>query len=220
VTAPLTQERIAIVDLADDLQVRKQWIFKILKHLSIRPTQRREKSRGNQNVATVSTTEAAAIHAEILKSSSVPAAGNSPLNGSAAVFYSDDAGYFYVIQLEPAHDPGRFKVGFTMDLDGRLQKHRCSAPFSTYLNTWPCKRVWERQPSIASLKLAKSSTLKCIEPILWSTYAFERKSSSRSCQNCVTMYQMSRTGNCGRCRLTTRSFERCRKFFPLVHEAQ
>jgi len=31
-----------------------------------------------------------------------------------------------------------------MDLEGRLQKHRCSAPFSTYLNTWPCKRVWER----------------------------------------------------------------------------
>lgn len=143
-TEPLTQERIATVDLADDLQVRKQWIFKILKRLSIRPTQRREKSRGNQNVATVSTTEAAAIRAEILKSSSVPAAGNNPLNGSAAVFYSDDAGYFYVIQLEPAHDPGRFKVGFTMDLDGRLQKHRCSAPFSTYLNTWPCKRVWER----------------------------------------------------------------------------
>ena len=62
----------------------------------------------------------------------------------AAVFYSDDVGFFYVIQLEPAHDPGRFKVGFTMDLEGRLQKHRCSVPFATYLNTWPCKRVWER----------------------------------------------------------------------------
>ncbi len=106
--------------------------------------QRREQSRGNQNVATVSATDAAAIRAEILKSSGTPVAGNSPLNGSAAIFCSDDVGFFYVIQLEPAHDPGRFKVGFTMDLEGRLQKHRCSAPFSTYLNTWPCKRVWER----------------------------------------------------------------------------
>ena len=38
----------------------------------------------------------------------------------------------------------RFKVGFTVELDGRLQKHRCSAPFATYLQTWPCRRTWER----------------------------------------------------------------------------
>jgi phage antirepressor YoqD-like protein len=43
-------ERIAIVDLADDLQVRKQRIFKILRRLGIRPTQRRDARRGNQNV--------------------------------------------------------------------------------------------------------------------------------------------------------------------------
>jgi hypothetical protein len=36
------------------------------------------------------------------------------------------------------------KVGFTMDLDGRLQKHRCAAPFAQYLKSWPCKRVWAR----------------------------------------------------------------------------
>lgn len=57
---------------------------------------------------------------------------------------SDDVGFFYLIQLEPEHDPRRFKLGFTMDLDGRLQKHRCSAPYAQYIDTWPCKRVWER----------------------------------------------------------------------------
>lgn len=62
------EERIAIVDLADDLQVRKQRIFKILRRLGIRPTQRREASRGNQNVATVSQAEAAAIRTEIERS--------------------------------------------------------------------------------------------------------------------------------------------------------
>lgn len=60
-------ERIAIVDLADDLQVRKQRIFKILPRLGIRPTQRRDPSRGNQNVATLSHTEAAAVRSEIEK---------------------------------------------------------------------------------------------------------------------------------------------------------
>jgi hypothetical protein len=136
-------ERIAIVDLADDLQVRKQRIFKILPRLGIRPTQRREATRGNQNVATVSHNEAAAIRTEIEKASASPTNDGSRF-GSTGAFATDDVGFFYLIQLEPEHDSERFKVGFTMDLDGRLQKHRCSAPFAKYLRTWPCKRVWER----------------------------------------------------------------------------
>src|SRR5688500_425542 len=95
-----TQERIAIVDLADDLQVRKQRIFKLLRRLGIRPTQRREPSRGNQNVATVTKNEAIAIRAEIEKSSDTPGAVNSALPIGTAVFYSDDVGFFYLIQLE------------------------------------------------------------------------------------------------------------------------
>jgi len=35
-------------------------------------------------------------------------------------------------------------VGFTTDLDGRVQKHRCCAPFAKYVKVWPCQRVWER----------------------------------------------------------------------------
>ena len=136
-------ERIAIVDLADDLQVRKQRIFKILPRLGVRPTQRREASRGNQNVATVSQTEAVAIRAEIEKTAASSSSDGSRL-GSPAAFYSDDIGFFYLMRLEPELDEGRFKVGFTMDLDGRFQKHRCSAPFVQYIDTWPCKRVWER----------------------------------------------------------------------------
>src|SRR6516165_4314836 len=133
---PSTQERIAIVDLADDLQVRKQRIFKILLRLGIRPTQRRDANRGNQNVDTVNPSEAAAIRAEIGRSSDASGTGNSPSSGGTAAFTSDDVGFFYMIQLEPDHDPGRFKVGFTTDLDGRLQKHRCAAPFAQYLKSW------------------------------------------------------------------------------------
>ena len=53
-------------------------------------------------------------------------------------------GFLDPIPLEPEHDPGRFKLGFTMDLDGRRRKHRCSAPFAQHVATWPCRRVWER----------------------------------------------------------------------------
>ena len=78
-----------------------------------------------------------AIRAELERPAGTP-------SGSLAVFSADDVGFFYLIQLEPVHDPRRFKLGFTRDLDGRLQKHRCSAPFAQYTGSWPCKRVLER----------------------------------------------------------------------------
>jgi len=139
----IEEERIAIVDVADDLQVRKQRIFKILPRLGIQPTQRREASRGNQNVATVSQAEAAAIRSEIERSSE-SSSGSNARSGILAALSADDVGFFYLIQLEPEHDSGRFKVGFTMDRDGRLQKHRCSSPFARYVAWWPSRRVWER----------------------------------------------------------------------------
>ncbi len=136
----MEEERIAIADLADELQVRKQRIFKILKRLGITPTQRREPTRGNQMIATVTIGEAHAIRTEIEQVSS----NGGPAEGRPGLQATDDAGYFYFIQLEPTLDAGRFKVGFTVDLDGRLQKHRCSAPFASYVKYWPCLRAWER----------------------------------------------------------------------------
>jgi hypothetical protein len=91
----------------------------------------------------VSRAEAAAIRLEIERSSE-PRSGSNARSVSLAAFSADDVGFFYLIQLEPQHDSGRLKVGFTMDLDGRLQKHRCSAPFAQYVASWPCRRVWER----------------------------------------------------------------------------
>jgi hypothetical protein len=140
----MDEEPIAIVDLADDLQVRKQRIFKILPRLGIRPAQRRDVERGNQNVATVTPQEATSIRAELARPRDASSDGTARSPGVGSSFLSDDVGYFYLIELEPAHDPGRFKVGFTTDLDGRLQKHRCSAPFARYVKTWQCRRAWEK----------------------------------------------------------------------------
>ncbi len=53
-------------------------------------------------------------------------------------------GVFYLIQLEPEHDPGRFKAGFASNMIERLRAHRCSAPFATILDTWPCHKLWEK----------------------------------------------------------------------------
>lgn len=140
----MTEDRVAIIDLADELQVRKQRIFKILKRLGIQPTQRRESSRGNQNVATVTVSEAATIREDLRRSSDSKPNAEGPLAEAASIFYADDIGAFYLIQLELDHDPSRFKVGFATEIEGRLRKHRCSAPFARCLKSWPCRRTWER----------------------------------------------------------------------------
>ena len=49
-----------------------------------------------------------------------------------------------MIQLEPDHDPGRFKLGFASNMPERLRAHRSSTPFAKILKTWPCHVSWER----------------------------------------------------------------------------
>jgi len=49
-----------------------------------------------------------------------------------------------IIQLEPEHDLGRFKVGFATNIEERLRSHKTAAPFYKVLRTWPCKLLWEK----------------------------------------------------------------------------
>ena len=139
-----TDERLAIVDLADELQIRKQTIFKVVKRLRIQTQDRRESTRGNQKVATVTRLEAIAITNELRQARSSGSVGIKTSLNSAGDFLNNEIGFYYLIQLEPEHDPKRFKVGFTTELQGRLRKHLCSAPFAKYVKHWPCRRGWER----------------------------------------------------------------------------
>jgi len=132
-------ERVAVADLADELGTYRATVFKIMKRLSIRPTKQRDAARGGQLIALVTLPEASAIRTEFAAGRRT--ADQASANGMPLVA---DEGMFYLIQLEPAHDPGRFKVGFTTDLEGRLRHHRCSAPFAEYRKSWPCRRTWER----------------------------------------------------------------------------
>lgn len=101
-------------------------------------------STGNQVVAVVTPVEAAAIRDEVYRYRNSRLRPEGWDAAAVSTFISDDVGVFYVVQLEPEHDPTRFKAGFTTEMDGRLRKHRCSAPFALVLQTWPCKRTWER----------------------------------------------------------------------------
>ena len=51
---------------------------------------------------------------------------------------------FYLILTEPEFDPGRFKLGFSTNLEERLHHHKTAAPFSELVRQWPCKALWEK----------------------------------------------------------------------------
>ena len=53
-------------------------------------------------------------------------------------------GYFYLIQLVPEALPNRVKIGYTDNLEQRLNEHRTAAPTSTLLKSWECKRSWDQ----------------------------------------------------------------------------
>jgi hypothetical protein len=129
---------VSIAELADELGIYKQSVFKIVNRIGVRTVKRRDPDRGGQQVALVSSSDAAAIREAFASGRRTEQASHDALD------YSPEVGSFYLIQLEPEHDPGRFKVGFTTDLTGRLRHHRCSAPFARYLKHWPCRRTWER----------------------------------------------------------------------------
>lgn len=130
---------LAVVELASELGIRKQTVFKIANRLGIQQVKRRDPERGNQQIAVISEASAEAIRDEYNRTRRVIDSGDDDTSQ-----FAPDIGWFYVIELEPEHDPGRFKVGFTNDVDDRLRKHRCSAPFAIYRKQWPCKRLWER----------------------------------------------------------------------------
>lgn len=53
-------------------------------------------------------------------------------------------GRFYVILLFPELSNNIVKLGFSTDLERRLQEHRTLVPMLELLRSWPCKRVWEQ----------------------------------------------------------------------------
>ncbi len=137
----MTNDLVSVIDVAERLGVHKQSVFKVLKRLGISHQKLRDVSRKNQFTSFITNADAERVSAEISSDSGL---GSGEGQDDSDLFSSNDIGFFYLIQLEPEHDPGRFKVGFATNMKERLRKHRCSAPYSTVLKTWPCRRTWEK----------------------------------------------------------------------------
>jgi hypothetical protein len=138
----MPDELISVVDIASQLGKRKQTVFKVLRRLSIVPRKLRSTDRRGQLVSYVTPQESRLVAAELRAAGPVPAFGDGVAAPPEAL--PEERGVFYLLLLEPEHDRGRFKVGFTVSLSERLRTLRCSAPFTEVVRTWPCKTLWER----------------------------------------------------------------------------
>ncbi len=130
---------ISVIDAANKLGTRKQQLFKIIKRLGIATTKQKNSAHKGQAISYISNTDFDHIVNNFGQT------GEDTESSSVATTSGQlDHGVFYLIQLEPDHDPGRFKLGFASNMPERLRSHRCSAPFAKILKTWPCHALWER----------------------------------------------------------------------------
>jgi hypothetical protein len=136
----MTQDRISVIDAAQALGLSKQTVFKILTRLGMETFKERNSNHKGQAIAYLAMDSYEQLQTYLESRKPIPADDEDIDLESLGIEF----GVFYVIQLEPVHDPGRFKVGFASIIGERLRSHRCAAPFAELLKTWPCKRLWER----------------------------------------------------------------------------
>jgi hypothetical protein len=133
----MKDNQISVIDAANKLGMIKQTLFKLIKKLGISTSKQRNSSHRGQHIVYISNTDFDLI---CNQQSNKGATTDTGPSSSVQI----DRGVFYLVELEPDHDPGRFKVGFASNMPERLRQHRCSAPFAVVLATWPCHILWEK----------------------------------------------------------------------------
>ena len=134
----MNDELISIIQAAEELGRNRQYIFKLVNRFGIEKVMQKSSGSRGQTIAYISKSALNQIK-DYLATNSEASKSSPEIN-----FESTTAGVFYLIQLEPEHDQGRFKLGFATNLEERLRSHKTAAPFSTVINTWPCKLLWEK----------------------------------------------------------------------------
>ena len=131
----MENETISVTQISTEFGRRKQYIFKVLDRLGIERKLERSAAAKGQKVAYISIEDQERLKDYLSVSDSV---------ASKPIVDTVTGGIFYLIQLEPEVDPGRFKLGFATNIEERLRSHKTAAPFSTVIKVWPCKLLWEK----------------------------------------------------------------------------
>ena len=140
----MTENLISVKEFAEANGLLRQTVFKVLKRLDVEPSKSRGGSQNRgQTIAYITEHDAHRVLEALASSRNFQSEQeDEEADLPDAVLY--DIGVFYLLRLEPDHDPNRFKVGFASNLNERLRQHRCSAPFVQVVKTWPCRRLWEK----------------------------------------------------------------------------
>lgn len=128
-------EIISVIDVSKNLGKQKQHIFKVLKRLSIETIKEKSSDAKGQKIAYITSDDYDLVKKYLV---------NAKDYSEELIEQADLGGVFYLIQLEPEHDPGRFKLGFATNIEERLRSHKTAAPFSKVLKTWSSKLLWEK----------------------------------------------------------------------------
>jgi histone H3/H4 len=136
----MEDELISAGELARDLGIRKDSVLRIMRRLHIDPKMRTTPSSNGKQAAHITLHDAERIRDQLPARARTTDGAEA---GSQQIFAQN--GTFYLFQLEPDLDPGRFKVGFTdRNIKERERDHKCVAPFIRLIQTWSCKRRWEK----------------------------------------------------------------------------
>ncbi len=136
----MNDDRISVIEAAQAVGYGKQAVFKILNRLGVETFKERSQDHNGQAIAYIALEDFQLLQNDVASRQGA-ATGDPETEGDLLGL---DDGVFYLIQLEPEHDPGRFKVGFAININERLRAHKCSAPFAHVVKAWACKRRWER----------------------------------------------------------------------------
>ncbi|MBX9894917.1 MAG: hypothetical protein K2Y09_07025 [Nitrosomonas sp.] len=131
----MNDEIISVIDAARNLDRHKAYIFKILGRLCIDTVKEKNSAARGQKIAYITIDDYKRVKDYLSKTEG---------DQTFLAQQSDVRGVSYLIQLEPEHDPGRFKLGFATNIEERLRSHKTAAPFSKVLKVWPCKILWEK----------------------------------------------------------------------------
>lgn len=140
----MTEHFISVKDFAEQNGLLRQTVFKVLKRLEIEPSKSRGGDQNRGQTISYITEEDGRRVLEVLASTRSTRNGQESEEGEFTEAALYDIGVFYLLSLEPEHDPNRLKVGFASNLNERLRKHRCSAPYTQVVKIWPCRRLWEK----------------------------------------------------------------------------
>ena len=134
-------EWLSVIDIALHHGYLRATVFRTLKRLGIETRKERSSSNAGQAIAYIKQEDYQRLVARLAVTTKRESDED---DGEGEEQWSVEFGVFYLIRLEPEIDPGRFKVGFAASMPERLRQLRCSAPFATVVQTWPCRRLWEK----------------------------------------------------------------------------